>query len=102
MVQIKWLSQSIFDLEEIKNYIAYNSPLYAKITVQKLRKRTQILKKNIRSGRVVPEYEQETVRELIEGNFRIIYYVATEKEAWILTVVHGARDLTKIELSIKE
>ena len=41
---------------------------------------------------MVPEAEQETIRELLYHNYRIIYRIKNEIIE-ILTVVHGRRDL---------
>lgn len=51
-----------------------------------------------RSGRIVPELEIENIREIILGNYRLIYRVR-EDQVQILTVHHGARllDIGKIE-----
>ena len=43
-----------------------------------------------RIGRVVPEINDTAIREIILGNYRIIYRLHTEL-AEILTVYHGAR-----------
>ncbi|HBL16360.1 MAG TPA: hypothetical protein DD417_06265 [Elusimicrobia bacterium] len=43
-----------------------------------------------RSGRVVPELCDPTVRELILGNYRLVYRVKA-KCIQLLTVYHGAR-----------
>ena len=45
-------------------------------------------------GRMVPEAEEENVRELLFHNYRIIYRVETDG-ILILTVIHGARDLSR-------
>ena len=42
------------------------------------------------TGRVVPELARPTIRELIEGAYRVVYRV-TPDEVQVLTVVHGAR-----------
>lgn len=43
-------------------------------------------------GATVPEYAEETIRELIEQSYRIIYRVRGDRVE-ILSVVHGARPL---------
>ena len=48
-------------------------------------------------GRVVPEFNQPIVRELFVQRYRLIYEV-TSAEVQILAFVHGARDLTRLEL----
>jgi toxin ParE1/3/4 len=42
------------------------------------------------SGRVVPEVGDDTVREVIHGNYRIVYRVRPDLVE-IVTVFHGAR-----------
>jgi len=44
------------------------------------------------SGRMVPEYESENVREVIEGSYRIIYLIKLD-QIDIVAVVHSARVL---------
>ena len=46
-------------------------------------------------GRVVPEFNEPTVRELFVQRYRLIYEV-TPAEIQILAFVHGARDLTRL------
>ena len=50
------------------------------------------------SGRVVPELENNTIRELLYKNYRIVYRVLNETDIEILAVVHGARDFDNLEL----
>ncbi len=93
MVKLIWTDQAIDDLEDIGEYIAENSERYAKLTVQKIIERTEILKNLPKAGRIVPEKNDENVRELIEGSYRIIYETISEQVIYILFVYHGARDL---------
>lgn len=48
-------------------------------------------------GRVVPEFNQPTVRELFVHRYRLIYEVPSA-EVQVLAFVHGARDLTRLQL----
>jgi plasmid stabilization system protein ParE len=49
-------------------------------------------------GRIVPEIEIVEIRELIEGNYRIIYRIFSKESIEILTVHHSARDIEKREI----
>ena len=98
MVQINWTFQAKDDLKCIAEYIGRDSQKYAKLQVLRIRDRTKILKSHIEVGTVVPELEDETNREVIEGNYRIIYRVVSDSRTDILTVHHSARDLTKREI----
>ncbi|MBI4930048.1 MAG: type II toxin-antitoxin system RelE/ParE family toxin [Bacteroidetes bacterium] len=91
MVKISWTPLAQYDLKEIEAYIAQDSQAYAIITVEKIFDRTSILAKHPKSGRVVPEFENENIRELIEGNYRIVYFILNSKEVIISRVHHAAR-----------
>ncbi len=93
MVKLIWTDQAINDLGDIGDYIAENSEKYAKLTVKKLFERPDILKTFPQAGRIVPEKNEENLRELIEGNYRIIYEIVSSDQINILTVYHSARDL---------
>jgi len=95
MVRINWTFQSRDDLHNIADFISKDSMRYAKLHVVRLKNKTQLLKSHIRIGRIVPEINIENIRELIEGNYRIIYKIVSEEQIDILTVHHSARDLTK-------
>lgn len=95
MVEIRWLKEARDDLRDIYNYISLDSERYAKRQIDKLINRTQILKNHIRVGKEVEEINKPEIRELIEGNYRIIYRIVNENQVHILMVHHGARDLTR-------
>jgi len=94
MVQIKWTKLAVEDLKSISDFISRDSVRYAKIQVYRLKSRTKILITNPIAGKPVPEYENRQYRELIEGNYRIIYKVIDKNRVDILTIHHSARDLT--------
>lgn len=96
MVQIRWTSLAVDDLKGIYEYISKDSSRYAKIQVIRLRARTKILINHPMSGKLVPEHDDSNFRELIEGNFRIIYKIVSNHQIDILTIHHSSRDL-KIE-----
>ena len=94
MVRINWTFQAKADLKDIAEYISRNSKKYAKLQVIKIRNHTQILKFHIYIGKIVREIEENNIRELIEGNYRIIYKVVSKTQIDILIIHHSARDLT--------
>jgi len=95
MVRINWTFQAKDDLKAIAEYISKDSKQYAKLQVFRLKNRTGILKTQVRLGRIVPEIDKIYIRELIEGNFRIIYKIVEDNRIDILTIHHSSRDLTK-------
>jgi toxin ParE1/3/4 len=86
------------DLRNIADYISNDSKRYARLQVVRLKNKTHLLKSHVRLCRIVPEINIENIRELIEGNYRIIYKIVSETQVDILTVHHSARDLTKREI----
>ena len=91
MVEIKWTQLALKDLEEIEGYIAQDSHAYAVITIEKIFSRISALAKHPLSGRIVPEFENKNLRELIEGNYRIVYFIINNKEISIARIHHSAR-----------
>ena len=95
MVRINRTFQAKNDLKEIAKYISKDSEKYAKLQILRIKQRTKILKFQIYSGKIVTEINQQNIREVIEGNFRIIYKIVNENKVDILTVHHSARDLSR-------
>ena len=77
----------------IHSYHAQVSPQYATRLVDLITKRSQQIGTFPNSGRILPEINLEQIREVIEANYRIIYYVGSDKVD-ILAVVHGAKNLS--------
>jgi toxin ParE1/3/4 len=95
MVKIVWTEVSILDLKEIFDYIAEDSVRYASITALKIYQRAQEIIDNPYLGRIVPESNEKLIRELIEGNYRIIYRIKSDSQVDILRVHHSARLLKR-------
>jgi toxin ParE1/3/4 len=104
MAEVKFTIQSLADLDEIGEYISHDSLHYASLQVQKLINRTDILENFPLAGRIVPELKQKSIRELIEGNYRIIYKIVTGRLIHIITFHHSKRKInrTKIKRVIKK
>ncbi len=94
MVEIIWSKRAISDLEQIGEYISLDSFRYAQITIQKLFSKPKILSTFPLMGRKVPEYNRETLRELIETPYRIVYELdETKGKIWIVTIHHSKQIL---------
>jgi toxin ParE1/3/4 len=91
---VGWTSNAKRELRAIHDYIAQNSPRYAQGMVDRVTLRTKELAQFPRLGAVVPEYEDESIQELFEHPYRIIYQAHTDRVV-ILTVVHGSRQLPR-------
>ena len=99
MVEIRWTNQSLDDIENIAQFIAKDSVRYAEIQVSELFNAVLILEKLPKTGRVVPEIGEINLRELIVGNYRIIYSLKSTHSIDILTIHHTKRVLKKKRIS---
>ena len=90
MVRIVWTSQAIEDVEAIRTYIARDSPHYAALVAGQIVAAVDRLEDFPLSGRVVPELQDEGIREVIIGTYRVVYRVTAE-QVQILTVFHASR-----------
>jgi toxin ParE1/3/4 len=93
--QVAWTETAWRDLERIADYIAEDSPGYAAALVRRVRDRARSLEEMAERGRVVPELEEPTVRELFVGSYRLIYEIGGA-DVSILGLIHGARDLAAL------
>ena len=93
MAEVRFTEQSITDLEDIAGYISKDSQFYAQMQVQKLISRINILERFPEIGRIVPELKTKSIRELVEGNYRIIYHIGTKELVHILTFHHSRRKI---------
>ncbi len=93
MAQINWTEQAVADIDSLTDFLAAQSETYAKIQVQRIFEKTDLLANLPHMGRVVPELEYVNVREILVGPYRIVYHVVSEQRIDILTVHHSARPL---------
>ncbi len=93
MVKIVWTDLSVFELKEIYDYISLDSKRYAKNQIDRIRAKTQILKTMPEIGRIVPELENSGIRELIEGNYRIVFRIKAKDLIEIITIHHSSRNI---------
>jgi addiction module RelE/StbE family toxin len=94
MVKIIWTARSLSDLEDIGEFISKDSPRYAGLTIEKLIETAKMIERNQKIGRIVPELNQNNIREIITGNYRIIYQLFNAESSYILTVHHSSRLLS--------
>ena len=92
MVQLNWTLLARNDLKAIFEYISKDSKKYAKLEILKIKSRTQILKVQPLIGKEVIESGNIDVRELVDGNYRIIYKMVDNDRIDILTIQHCSRN----------
>ena len=96
---VVFTQRALRDLDLIYEYIAADSPIYAQRYVDRLISRSSQIGQFPQSGRVVPECDAPDVREIIEGNYRIIYRPNPDKNRCdVLTIFHAARLLDPASL----
>jgi len=95
-MKVRWTDTAEQHLDAIYAYIALDSPEYAKYLVDRLTRRSEQITKFPMSGRKVPEFDLEKIREVIEKPYRIIYYIKSD-QIDILAIIHTARELLKEE-----
>ena len=91
MVEIRWSDLADENLQDIHDYIAKDSIRYADKEITKIFKRVEILRTYPESGKIVLEFNRETVRELVEGNYRIVYKIFPDASITILSVHHHSK-----------
>lgn len=89
MAKIVWSEKAIDDLENIASFHSQYSEKYTSALIKRLFDTPNLLKQMPEMGRVVPEKNDKSVRELISGNYRIIYHYSIEVVS-ILTVHHSS------------
>lgn len=96
-MKIIWTPLARDQVHEISNYIAYDNPSAARKWAKTILKKVKQLKDFPEIGRIVPEFNDTDIREIIFGNYRIIYVLKKQSVA-ILTVRHGRRLLSSDDI----
>ena len=96
-MKIIWSPLAVDGVSEIAAYIAQENPDAAENWVNTVFKKVEDLKSFPESGRIVPETKNKTIRELIYGNYRLIYRLE-EKRISVLTVRYGKQILPVDEI----
>jgi plasmid stabilization system protein ParE len=89
---VYWTRNAKRELCAVHDYIAQNSARYARGMVDRITRKTQQLARWPQLGAQVPEYSDETIREILVLPYRIIYR-ARGSRIEVLSVVHSARQL---------
>ena len=88
--EVIWSDPAWDDVENAADYIAQDSKFYAAAFVQEITEAAASLANFAERGRVVPEFGDASIRELLVRSYRLVYKVS-ENHALILTLVHGAQ-----------
>ena len=93
-MRVHWTDNAIAHLVDIYEYIAHDSPIYAKRVIDIITRRSEQIAIFPMSGRSVPEYEADDIREIIQNPYRIIYRTKPD-QIDVLAVIHCAQLLTE-------
>jgi len=96
---LNWSPLAISRLSEVAKYISLDNPVTAQRWVNKVFAQVEKLSEFPGRGRMVPEVGDKTIREIISGNYRIIYRLK-DQEISILTLRH-VKQVLSIEMLLK-
>ncbi|MCD9023462.1 type II toxin-antitoxin system RelE/ParE family toxin [Cohnella silvisoli] len=96
MVELIWSPRSLKDLELIFEYIKQDSIEMARAFVNELIQTATTIPEFPYSGRLVPEFNRDNIREKIYQSYRIIYRIRGQ-EVELITCLHQARRLIRKE-----
>ena len=91
MTPVIWSPQAVSDLEAIRAYVAEDSVAYSDLVVRRLVASVDRLESFPESGRVVPERNLPSIREVIVGPYRVVYRLGRD-EVEIVTVFRASRE----------
>ena len=88
---------AVADLGSLVSYIAHDNPQAAEQFGNEIVAKTETLEQFPHFGRVVPEFKDESIREIIHRPYRIVYRVREEqKHIEILRIWHAARGIPRL------
>ena len=99
--RVTWSPEALDDIESISEFISRDSEFYAKTVVNKIVGLSRKLNTSPKRGRIVPELDDEEIRELFVYSYRLIYRIY-ENTILIVAVVHGKRLLEPLSDNINK
>lgn len=97
MAEVRWTPQAADDLESTTEFISQDSPHYARLFATDIIEAVERLVDFPNLGRIVPEKNDPLIREIILGNYRIVYRLRNEIVE-LLAIHHSARLLDPSKL----
>ena len=90
MTEIVWTIPAIADLDALHHYIARDSEYYADGVVSDIFHAVDRLASFPKSGRRVPEIDDNSIREVLVGNYRVMYDISGSV-VQVLAILHMSR-----------
>lgn len=92
---VVWSPSAWQDLKSIVSYIAADNPAVAFEVGQKIIDSSKQIELFMESARMVPEFQDESIRERIVGAYRVIFR-SKDEQIEVVRVWHAARGLPRI------
>jgi len=89
-MKVVWSQTALGHLTDIYEYISRDSKRYALRMVDRITSRTKQIEQFPGLAQVVAEYNDPSIRELIEGPYRVVYRTEADRVV-VLSVIHGSR-----------
>jgi len=96
-MKIVWSPLSLEKITDISEYIAHDNLTAAEKWIDAIFSVVGRLSKFPESGRIVPEFTKKDLREIIFGNYRIIYCIKDD-QIQILTIRHGKQIISEQDI----
>ncbi len=93
-MEVHWTESAETQLDAIYAYIAHSSPTYALRLIDRITSKSEQIAAFPLSGRKVPEYDLDQIREVFSDPYRIIYHIKPN-QIDIIAVIHGAMNLPR-------
>jgi toxin ParE1/3/4 len=93
MGKVEWSNEAREDLEEFYLQYCQFSEKFAQKWADDIFEVTHLLEKNPRLGRIVPELQAQSIREMIIGKYRLLYQIGKDDNIEIVTIRHSSRPL---------
>lgn len=95
---VVWSEEILGDVDALADYIARDSAFYAQQVVEAVLELGDSLISQPTRGRVVPELNDSSIRELFLYSYRMLYEIRDDKrEIHLLAVLHGKRLLSSLD-----
>jgi plasmid stabilization system protein ParE len=92
MAEVRWSPRAAQDLEDACGFIARDAETAAQRFAERVIEATRQLAVFPRSGRIVPEFNRDDIREVIVQRYRVVYRLVGD-DVQLVTIQHAARRL---------
>lgn len=93
-MEVIWTRLAINNLNNHADFIAKDDAIAAEKWVLSILEKTGQLSTHPQSGRIVPEFSDSNLREIIDGNYRLIYRIRVNK-IFVQSVRHTRQTFRK-------